>query len=226
MKTRRGWWFCGSTLRDGWPIPADGEWLRHHGLLLPCRAGLHASPSAYDALGYAPGDVLCEVECEEPVVEHGDPPDKWVSGARKIVRRINAKHVLRAFARWCALRVVPDGASEVVVRYLRTGDQLIRATAQAIAWTVAFYATDTTPRRAAAWAAMRDSTDDPAWTNDIAVGRNVAAYAVRAAAENTRDAAWNAERAAQRVQLAGMVEEAFAGKTKWVFDDNGLEVQP
>ena len=35
--------FVGDTLRDGRPIPSDGEWLTHDGPVVMCISGLHAS---------------------------------------------------------------------------------------------------------------------------------------------------------------------------------------
>ena len=54
--------FVGATLRDGRQVPPDGEWLEHSGTLVMCESGLHASPTPFEALQYAPGNVLCEVE--------------------------------------------------------------------------------------------------------------------------------------------------------------------
>ncbi len=38
-----GWHWVGETLRDGRPIPRDGEWLEHEGDLCMCTRGLHWS---------------------------------------------------------------------------------------------------------------------------------------------------------------------------------------
>jgi hypothetical protein len=222
MTTRHGWWFCGPTLRDGRPVPPDGEWLRHDGPLVPCESGLHASPSAFDALGYAPGSTLCEVECEEPVVEHRSPPDKWVSGARRIVRRIDAEPVLLAFARWCAVRVAHRwDAPEIVLRYLRTGDESILAAAMAAAMAATRDAS-MAAARAAAWAAAMAAA--MAATRDASMAASTAparAAAWDAAMAATRAAAWDA----QRTQLARMVAEAFAGRTEWAYNERGEEEQ-
>lgn len=45
--------FVSDTLRDGRPIPADGEWLEHAGPIRICETGLHASRHVADALRYA-----------------------------------------------------------------------------------------------------------------------------------------------------------------------------
>jgi hypothetical protein len=54
-KAMIAWHFCGDTLRDGRPIPPDGEKLIHDGELVMCVSGLHASKNILDALTYAPG---------------------------------------------------------------------------------------------------------------------------------------------------------------------------
>ena len=47
--------FVSNALRDGRPVPADGEVLRHEGKLELCNWGLHFSRHPFDALKYAPG---------------------------------------------------------------------------------------------------------------------------------------------------------------------------
>ena len=59
--------FVDEKLRDGRPIPADGEWLVHEGDAVLCESGLHASRDPFGALQYAPGATLCLVECEDIV---------------------------------------------------------------------------------------------------------------------------------------------------------------
>jgi len=123
------WHFVGDALRDGRPVPADGEWLVHTGEAVMCESGLHASLDPFDALTYAPGNILCRVECDD-VVEHGR--DKLVCRRRMIVRRIDATELLRAYARWCALSVIHLWDAPAVVReYLDTGDESKRDAARA-----------------------------------------------------------------------------------------------
>ena len=138
------WHFVGDKLRDGRPIPPDGEWLEHDGELVMCESGLHASKRITDSLKYAPGTTICRVEVHGDII-HDD--DKVVAGRRKILWRIDGEAVLQAFARWCALQVVhlwspPD----VVVEYLKSGSEDLRAAARDAAW-------------AAAWAAARDAQE-------------------------------------------------------------------
>jgi HEAT repeat protein len=136
--------FVADTLRDGRPVPADGEWLVHDGDLVMCESGLHASLHPYDALQYAPGPILCMVQCED--VTNGD--DKLVCRRRKIVRRIDATTLMRRFARESALSVIHLwDAPDVVRRYLETGDESLRAAARAAAMAAARAAAGEARRR-------------------------------------------------------------------------------
>lgn len=71
----RAYWFFGNTLRNGRPIPADGEWTEVKGRLELCKHGLHASLEPFDALRYTPGPNLALVELGGDVVR-GDWPEK------------------------------------------------------------------------------------------------------------------------------------------------------
>lgn len=119
-------------LRDGRPVPAVGEWLKHEGDVVICQSGLHASLRLRDALNYAPyGRVeLHRVQCAEVIALQAD---KLVCRRRRIVATLPAKetdHVLRLFARVCALLVADKwDAPEIVTRYLWSGDESIRAAA-------------------------------------------------------------------------------------------------
>jgi hypothetical protein len=185
--------FVGSTLRDGRPVPPDGEWLIHGGPVKMCKSGLHASRHPFDALQYAPGHTLCRVEVADIVQED---TDKLVCCRRRIVTRIDATDLCRAFARACALDVVHLwNAPDVVRQYLETGDETIRAAAMDAAMAV---------RWAAAW--------DASWAAMTARTARAAARDASAAARAARDArtSWAAASAAQRARFAEMVEAAFA----------------
>ena len=119
------WHFVGDTLRDGRPIPADGEWLVHTGPVEMCSTGLHASRRPSHALQYAPGPVLCRVECDG-VIEEQD--DKLVCRRRRIIERADVTDTLRYFARMRALSVIHlyDDPPDVVLDYLMTGDESIK----------------------------------------------------------------------------------------------------
>jgi hypothetical protein len=84
----KAWHFVSDTLRDGRPIPADGELLKHEGPLKLCASGLHASKNILDALHYAPGSTICRVEvCGEII--HGN--DKLVASERTILWRVSGE---------------------------------------------------------------------------------------------------------------------------------------
>ena len=149
-ETIKAWHFVGNTLRDGRPVPKDGVWLRHGGQIRICASGLHASLRPWDALRHAPGSVLCYVECRGDVQQQ---PDKLVCRERRIIMRADVTETLRYFARMQALSVVHLWASEppdVVLDYLRTGDESLRIAAQDASWV-----TSRNPARAAASAAAR-----------------------------------------------------------------------
>lgn len=151
-KTVLAWHFLtgtSGTLRDGSAAPKDGEWLEHSGELEMCNSGLHASVKPFDAVTYAPGNIVCRVECGGTIV-HGD--DKLVCSRRKILWRADAEATLRAFARWCAIQVIHLwDAPQIVREYLETGDESKRAAARAAAWDAA---------KAAAWAAQNGKLEE------------------------------------------------------------------
>jgi hypothetical protein len=179
MTNIKAWHFAGSHLRDGRPLPKDGEWHIHEGEVVICATGLHASRRVIDALQYAPGSTICRVSCRKVVTEHEN--DKLVCRERRIDWRIeNGDDVLRAFARKAALSVIHLwNAPDVVRRYLETGDESLRAAAWDAAWDAA---------RDAAWDAARDAAWDAAW-------------------DAAGDAAWDAAGDAAWAALAPTVRE-------------------
>ena len=188
----RAYHFVGDMLRDGRPVPPVGEWLVHDGPMVMCESGLHASRHPFDALTYAPGPILCLVDCDEIEAEEND---KLVCRRRRIVARFDATTMLRTFARRCALDVIHLWKAPQVVRdYLTTGDESLRAAALAAedearaaedeAWAAG--ADTRNAARGAAWDAARGAAWDAAW-----------------------GAAWDAARDAQRTRFAGMVEAEF-----------------
>jgi hypothetical protein len=163
----QAWHFVSDTLRDGSPIPADGKWLTVKSPIIICERGLHASREPFDALQYAPGATLCLVDCDGVVIEEAD---KLVCSRRRIVARMDATDMLRYFARMTALSVVhlwdtPD----VVLDYLMTGDEAIRAAARAAARGAARGAA-----RAATLAATWDATWAATWDATWAAARDAA----------------------------------------------------
>ena len=193
----RAWHFLaqGSVMRDGRKAPRNGVKLVHRGEVIQCESGLHASKHPMDALRYAPGPVLCLVECGGAIKAHGYPEDKIACSERTIIARMDATPLLREFARMQALRVAHllDNPPDVVLDYLATGDGSIRAAAWAAA-------------RAAARDAARDAAWAAAWAAALAAARDAAWAAAWAAA---RDAAWAAARDAARSDFRSLVHQAF-----------------
>ena len=201
------WHFVCGTLRDGRPIPADGEKLIHTGRLIPCESGLHWSERLIDALEYAPGATLCQVAVSGEIVRQDD---KGVSTERTILWRIDATDVLRKFARRCALDVAHLwDMPPVVRRFLETGDETIRAAARDAARDARDAAWAAQAARDAAWAAWA-----AAWAAAPRAAR-AAPRAAQGAAQAARDA-WAARAAraardardAQSTQLEAMVNDA------------------
>ena len=172
--------FVGDTLRDGRPVPPDGEWLEHVGPLIPCEAGLHASEHPFDAMRNAPGATLCLVELDGEIIPHGNPVDKVVARRRRIVRRIDATHLLRRFAADQALSVAHLWDIPPVVReYLTTLDESKRTAARLAAREAA---------GSAAWlaagSAMRDAAWEAAWLAAWEAAREAARDGFRRRVEN------------------------------------------
>ena len=171
-----GWHFVGATLRDGTPIPPDGEWEEFTGDVVICSSGLHGSPTPFDAMKYAPGATLRYCEYENIV---GRQNDKFVARRRRTIAKGDATEALRYFAQMQALSVVHLwDAPDVVCDYLMTGDENIRTAARAAAWDAAMAAA-----RAAAWDAARvaawDAARDAAWVAAWDAARDAAMAAAR-----------------------------------------------
>lgn len=179
------WHFVGDTLRDGRPVPADGVWLRHEGKCEICRAGLHASRRLLDAINFAREPMLCRVECMEIEDEQ---PDKLVCRARRIVARFDATDLLRKASRKFALDVAHLwDAPDVVLQFLRSGDESLEDVVRDAAWGAA---------RDAAWGATEDAAQAAARAAACASGWSAWREPVTAldAVQNT---AWDAASAAQ-----------------------------
>ena len=115
----KAWHFVNDTLRDGQPVPPDGEPLEYDGTLELCASGLHASRRIIDALKYAPGSTCCRVECDGEIVE-GE--DKLVCNKRTILWRVDAEGALRQFAKQCALGMAHLWNPPQVVMEFLNGD--------------------------------------------------------------------------------------------------------
>jgi hypothetical protein len=201
----------GSGRERAW---VEGEERTHFSkTLLICERGYHSSPTPWDGLSYAQGNVLCLVEISEPEAQQDD---KYVSRTRKLIKAINVEHELRAFACDVAEEALtkereagrePDARSWNAIAVARrynageaTKEELAAArdAARAAAWAAA---------RDAAWAAAWDATRDAAW----AAARDAATAAASAAARDAaRDAAWAAARDAFKARFNARFEALFA----------------
>ncbi len=162
----------------------EGETRTLDGEIGICAHGYHASRTAWDALQFAPGPVLCLVEVE-PVEEH---TEKLVSRSRRLIKAVNVERELREFAADCAERVLH------FYEEAYPGDQRPRA---AIATARAYARGEATDGElnAAARAAADAAAD--------------AAYAARAAVRAAVDVA-DAERRWQREQFNVRLAHLFA----------------
>jgi hypothetical protein len=211
--------FTANALRDGSPIPPVGEWLTYEGNVRICCSGLHASYDPFDALHYAPGATLHQVEVEQIVEEQGD---KLVCRRRKIVKTVDATALIRKFACECALSVIHLwNAPDVVKRYLETQDESLRQEAYNAAYAAyvackAAHATSYVAYNAAyaasnaAYAASNAASYAAREASYVAyVASNVARKMASNAAYATSYAASNAVREQQRIRFNQLVAEAF-----------------
>jgi len=212
--TVTAWWFSeGNTLPHGdMRRVALGKTHKIKGEVVPCENGLHASVRAIDALSYAPGNIVWRVECGGTVVQENDKlacsERTYISGG------IDVSDTLRKFARMCALDVVHLwDAPEIVVQYLKTGDESIRDAAWdavGAAERDAARAAERDAARAAVGAAERcTGAWDAAWNASWDAAQAASRDASRAA---ERDAAWDAALAKQNRRLTRMLREAINGK--------------
>jgi len=131
MKLVKGWWFAPADNKlangDG-RIIKIGVTHKIKGEVVPCKNGLHLSKRPLDALNYAPGPIVYKVEGAGIIVPHGDPVDKYACSERTyLAGGVDCTDLLRKFARLCALDVVHLwDAPDVVIRYLKTGDNSLR----------------------------------------------------------------------------------------------------
>ena len=224
------WWFAEAGADGLVRLPHGdgrevrvGETLTVDGPIILCEQGLHASRRVLDALGFAPGPILCRVELSGTVVEGAD---KLAASARTVVAMGDVSHALHEFACRCAERALeqeraagrePDPRSWAVVAAKRAWlrGELDDAGLHA-AWAAAYAARETAAQdaaRAAAWDAARDAAARAAWdAARDAAARDAAraawaatSQAARAAASHAAwDAAWDAARdaASKAVQEA------------------------
>jgi len=174
------YWFskadgCTTNLRE----PAEiGKTDRVDGEIIPCTSGLHSSPTPWDALTYAPGELLWVVDVPDNAVAHGNPTDKHAATSRKYLFMLDCTDLMRQFAAQCALTVFDKWTPPLVVReYIEgTARGEDKSDIRAAAWDAAW---------AAAWAAARAAARDAAW-----------------------DAAWDAQRDNFNNLVFGALKEA------------------
>jgi hypothetical protein len=100
-----------------------------------CKQGLHGSKRIIDALDYAPGNIVWRVELTGKIV-HGS--DKVSATRRKYLWGVDCKEIFSNFARRCALDVIHLwDAPDVVISYLKTGDDRLKTVAWVAAWDAA-----------------------------------------------------------------------------------------
>jgi hypothetical protein len=200
----KGWHFLPDDGRLRWGLKSQevtrgkkvrvGETIRIKGPLVLCERGLHGSERIIDALGYAPGALVCCCEYTGDILRG---TDKFCATERIVIWMADATNTLHEFACWCAEESltkahVTDERSWTAIRIKR-------------AW-LAGEATDVElcAARNAAWAAAADAARDAA----RAAAGTAAGTAARAAAR----AAWAAyaardvARDAQNTKLTEMVE--------------------
>jgi len=187
MSQSLAWWFGPADNRlphgDGREV-AVGVTHTVEGPLVLCERGLHWSENILSALSYGGGSMLWRVRYSGDVVRDRT---KGCSTERTYLRGAYAEAMLCHFARLCALDVVGLwDAPDVVVRYLRTGDDSLRDVASAAS--------------RAAWPAFSVA----AWAGAMAVEAAWAATwaGARAAWAGAR-AAWDAARAARDATMDG-----------------------
>jgi hypothetical protein len=221
----KAWYFSGEDKRLRYGDAREivlGETHTIEGAPELCERGLHGSTKIIDALGYAPGPIVWRVELSGDM-DIGS--DKIAAQSRTYIDGgVNIEHILRKFARKCALDVVNLwDAPDIVVEYLKTGDEGLRAAARDAARDAAWAAWDAARDaawaardadrdavRAAAWDAARDAAWDAAWAAARAADRD----AVRAAAwDAVRAADRDAARAKQNKRLTAMVSRAIKRRT-------------
>ena len=139
-----------------------------------CKSGLHASERALDALYYANSSIVTIVELGGKIV-HGE--DKSVGTERTVLAIADIEEELKLFARQCALDVIHLwNPEQIVIDYLHTGDESLRASAWASA-------------SASPWASARDSALASASARDSARDSTWAS-ASASAWDSARDSAW------------------------------------
>ena len=133
-----GWYFAREDEKlgygDGREV-AVGVTHTVEGPVVLCSNGLHASERIIDALQYSGSAILYRVELSRDI-DHG--VNKSCAAERVYLERIDVEEILRKFARECALSVIHLwDAPQIILDYLRSGDESLRDTAWDAAWDAA-----------------------------------------------------------------------------------------
>ncbi len=204
-KKIRAWHFSGGTLGydDGRKVEAGVTYSMLGSSISPelCCRGMHASIRPIDAIKFRKGCIVSRVELWGGVQQGGD---KIVARHRKVLWCADATEVLRKFARMCALDVVHLWeAPDTVLKYLKTGDESLRAKAAETANDAAY--------AAHAIACATYSDDDRAAAAYAAAAASSAAHAANYAsyaAYNAADVAYDADAAASAAAYADAAYDA------------------
>ena len=222
------WHFLPDNGRMRWgkwkPVRAGVTYV-HRGSIKLCEHGLHASVRAIDALGYAPGSLVCRVRMSGDAEADAD---KIAASRRRVLWMADATRVLHLYACRCAEHALalipsPDPRSVRAIEIKRSwldGKATIEEldAARDAAWDAASAAASAAAR-AAAWdaasAAARDAARDAAGVAASAAARDAAWDAAWAAARAAaRAAAWDAARDAAWV-AASAAARAAARDAAW-----------
>ena len=199
----KSWWFAASDKLphgDGRKV-IIGKTHSLKGKIIICKHALHGSIHPFDALQYATGPYLYQVEQWGDLIKESD---KIGSIYRKYISMNDITYELRLFARQQALSVIHLWkAPEIVKKYLETGEESIRTAAEAAAWDAAWAG-------AVAWAAAGAAAGNAAW----AAAREAAWAAARDAAGDAagaaaRAAARDAAKAAARDDFLKLIKDKF-----------------
>ena len=186
------------VLLDGRSVPPAGEWLVQPGKLEMCKNGLHASEKILDALKYAPGNILHQVE----IIKKGLKVDKDKVCARRRKVRWSVKFdtlALVSFAEICVTR------ADLAAFSANAASAASAASASSAAWEAASAASAAREASSAAWEAASAARE--------AARAASAASAAREAARAAREAARAARVAESAVSAADYAARSVSSAT-------------
>ena len=146
--------------------------------LVMCEHGLHGSVKALDALGYAPGPIVCRVELRGEILRDND---KLCATERKVLWVADATRTLHEFVCWCAERALQ--------RERKAGREPAKALWAAIAAKRMWLRGELDDK------GLADASDAARAASAAASAASAAAWAASAAAWAARAAAWAASAA-------------------------------